>query len=158
MLHDIQETVREYSVLTCCISSAMGGWQWGGLAYYFCSFMVEVCVPQTHSLAVSVPDLCMYSPVFELHHGLLLTIHYNVLLQKICKWKKRKIKGYKLGHFSIGNVLKAECSCSDPGLSSSAGLSVTAVFSEAPCAQSWRMCSGTDKTRPNLEHWFETVI
>lgn len=41
---------------------------------------------------------------------------------------------------------------------SSAGLLVTAVFSAAPCVQSWQMCSGTDVTRPNLEPWSETFL
>ncbi|MEQ2235452.1 hypothetical protein ILYODFUR_002477 [Ilyodon furcidens] len=60
-----------------------------------------------------------------------------------------------VGHFSIYNHFSAVI---DPVLSSSVGLLVTAVFSEAPCAQSWQMCSGTEKTRPNLGHWSETSL
>lgn len=41
---------------------------------------------------------------------------------------------------------------------SSAGLSVTAASSAAPCVQSWQMCSGTDVTRPNLEPWSEAFL
>lgn len=58
-------------------------------------------------------------------------------------------------HFSIHKVFSA---VSDPVISSSAGLLVTAVFSAAPCVQSWQMCSGTEKTRPNPERWSETFL
>lgn len=33
---------------------------------------------------------------------------------------------------------------------------MTAVLSAALCALSWQMCSGMDKTRPNLERWSES--
>lgn len=43
-------------------------------------------------------------------------------------------------------------------ISSPTGLSVTAVFSVAPCVQSWQMCNGMDTTRLNLELWSETFL